>query len=270
MAVILSFSTTCFADAAKAQSAPTFEDLADLSDASDHILRVRVIKQATVEAERSPGLKPGFVRIFAVGTIKQVLHGGEGLTEVVRYLVDLPTDTQGKAPRIKGDQYLIFARSVPGRPGEIVLAFPGAQLLADAELEGRLAPLVAEMYGPGAPPRLTGIGTVLSVAGNLAGESETQIFIDTRDSGPVLLSVLRRPGLPPSWGFSWSELVDQAEQPPARGSVAWYRLACTLPPAIPPAAHRSGSPEDRRRAALDYALVIESLGQCRRTQAVVR
>lgn len=269
-AVALALCGPVFGSAAHARQAPTFEDLASLSDAADHVLQVRIIKQATVEPDRSPGLAPGFVRIYAVGTVKQVLHGGESLTQVVRYLADVPLDARGAPPRVKGGQFIIFARAVPGSPGEVVLVAPDAQLPVSEELKARLVPLLAEIYGPGAPPRLTRISNVLSVAGNLAGESETQIFIDTRDSGPVLVSVVRRPGRPPAWGFSWSELVDQANEPPLPGSIAWYRLACTLPQGIPPAAHRSANPEDRRRATLDYAFVIESLGPCHRTQPGAR
>ena len=267
LALALALCAVGFGSVASAQAALSFEDLADLGDAADHVLEVRIIKQAVVESERSPGLKRGFVRLFVVGTTKKVLHGGDGLSEVVRYLVDTPADARGKAARIKGANYIVFARAVPGKPGEIVLVAPGAQVPANDEMTARVVSVLGDMYGPGAPPRLLRISNVLSVAGNLAGESETQIFIETRDSGPVLVSVVRRPGQSPSWGFSWSELVDQADEPPSPGTIAWYRLACTLPRAIPPEAHRSVTPDDRRRAAQDYALVLESLGPCRRTLA---
>jgi hypothetical protein len=82
---------------------------------------------------------------------------------------------------------------------------------------------------PGAAPRITGIGRAFHVPGNLPGESETQIFLQTADSRPVSLSVLRRPGETPRWAVALSEIVDEAAVPPAPGTLLWYRLACTLP-----------------------------------------
>jgi hypothetical protein len=70
---------------------------------------------------------------------------------------------------------------------------------------------------------VTGIRDVMSVPGNLAGESETQLFLDTATGDPVSLSVVRRPGMQPTWGVSWSEIVDQSARPPAPQTVAWYR-----------------------------------------------
>jgi hypothetical protein len=35
--------------------------------------------------------------------------------------------------------------------------------------------------------------------------------------------VIRRPGMDPTWGVSWSEIVDQSAGPPAPETVEWYR-----------------------------------------------
>ena len=74
--------------------------------------------------------------------------------------------------------------------------------------------------------------------------------------------MVRRPGMAPRWGVAWTELVDQAAEAPERDTLAWYRLACALPPSLPPGANLAEDPADRARAARDYRFVIEQLGPC--------
>ena len=117
------------------------------------------------------------------------------------------------------------------------------------------------------PPRITGVRDVVSSVGNLAGESETQIFLSTPRGDPAALTVIRRPGMAPRWGVSWTELVDQAAQPAQKDTVAWYRLACALPRTLPASANLAADPADRARAAQDYSFVIDQLGPCQRNHA---
>ena len=106
----------------------------------------------------------------------------------------------------------------------------------------------------------------MSVPGNLAGESETQLFLDTASGEPVSLSVVRRPGMEPEWGVSWSEIVDQSARPPEPQTVAWYRLACSLPAQLPAGAFLQQDQASRRRAEADYEFIIAQLGGCPRTR----
>ena len=104
----------------------------------------------------------------------------------------------------------------------------------------------------------------MSVAGNLTGESETQLFLETATGTPVSLTVIRRPGMAPHWGVSWSEIVDQSARPPAPETVEWYRLACSLPPQLPRDAFLQDDRAARTRAEADYAFILEELGGCPR------
>lgn len=113
---------------------------------------------------------------------------------------------------------------------------------------------------------VTGIGDALAVEGTLVGESETQLFLDTENDGPVSITIVRRPNQQPRWGVSWTEIVDQAASAPARDTLAWYRLACTLPASLPTEANLSRDPKVRALAAQDYRYVIEQLGPCNRTR----
>lgn len=254
---------------ARAQNAPapepTYADLATLADSAPVALRVRVKEQAVVPAERAPGLAAGHARLYVEAQTLAVLAGRGALPEAVRYLVDVPLGARGKPPRLKKQEFLLFARPVPGRPGELQLAGPRAQLAYSPALEARLRPILTALAAADAPPRVTGVRDVLSSAGNLAGESETQIFLATASGAPAALTVVRRPGMAPRWGVSWTELVDQSAQPAPRDTIGWYRLACALPAALPPGANLADDPADRARAAQDYRFVIEQLGPCQRS-----
>ena len=243
----------------------TYADLADLTDSSSMVLKVQVKSQAKVPAERAADVKPGWARIYMEAKVLALLAGRAPVGEMVRYLADVPLNEKGKVPKFSKAQLLLFARAVPGRPGELQLAGPRGQLRADPVLEGRIRPILADFYADGAVPAVLGVKDALWVPGNLAGESETQIFLRTRGDEPAQLSVLRRPGMEPRWGVSWSELVDQSGEPPAKDSLAWYRLACFLPARIPSAAHISRDQSARARAEEDFQLVRASLVPCPRT-----
>jgi hypothetical protein len=124
-----------------------------------------------------------------------------------------------------------------------------------------------QLAAPEKPPHVTGIREALSIEGNLAGESETQFFLETRENVPVSISVIRRPGMAPQWGVAWSEIVDQAARPPQRETLAWYSLACSLPLALPPSANLARDESSRSRAVQDYGVVLEQLGPCRRNRS---
>jgi hypothetical protein len=127
--------------------------------------------------------------------------------------------------------------------------------------------VIAALAAADAPPAVTGIRDVMSVPGNLAGESETQLFLDTATGQPVSLSVIRRPGMDPTWGVSWSEIVDQSARPPEPRTVAWYRLACFLPARLPADAFLQQDAASRRQADADYRFIVEQLGTCQRSRA---
>jgi hypothetical protein len=104
------------------------------------------------------------------------------------------------------------------------------------------------------------------VPGSLPGESETQIFLQTANGRPISLNVLRRPGETARWSVALSEIVDDAAEPPQRDTLLWYRLACTLPPQLPPQSLQEATDAERRTIATDYRLIKEGLGPCARSR----
>lgn len=254
------------AAAPAAVEALTYADLVGLAEAAAIVARVTVADQATVAPERAPGLAPGHARLYLEAQTERVLEGPAALGESLRYLVDLPLDAKGKPPKLKKQPVLVFANPVSGRPSELQLIAPDAQIPADEATEARLRAVIAELAAPDAAPQVTGVRDVLSVAGNLAGESETQMFVDTVSGNPVALTVIRRPGMDPQWGVSWTEIVDQAAQAPERGTLEWYRLACSLPQTLPADAFLQADAAGRSRAEADYRFVLDQLGPCERTR----
>jgi hypothetical protein len=244
----------------------TFADVASLIEAGSVVAQVVVRDQAVVEPERAPGLAPGYVRLYIEATTQAVLAARGGLGEGLEFLADVPLRADGKVPRLAKQRLLLFASPVEGRPGMLQLVSSSGFLPATPETEQLARSVIAALAAPDAPPPITGVRDVMSVAGNLVGESETQLFLDTVTGSPVSLTVVRRPGMAPQWGVSWSEIVDQAARPPEPGSAAWYRLACFLPAQLPQDAFLQQDQAARAQAQADYRLIVEQLGECRRTR----
>ncbi|HEU4651338.1 MAG TPA: hypothetical protein VFS49_07980 [Croceibacterium sp.] len=244
----------------------TYADIADLAESAAVVALVEVRNQAEVEAERAPGLAPGHARLYLEARTEALLAGRAAVGESLVYLVDVPLDSKGKAPKLRKQRFLVFADPVAGRPGSLQLVDPSAQLAATPANEQLTRNVIAALAAPDAPPAVTGIRDVMSVPGNLAGESETQLFLDTESGEPVSLSVVRRPGMEPEWGVSWSEIVDQSARPPEPQTVAWYRLACSLPAQLPAGVFLQQDQPSRRRAEADYEFIVGQLGDCPRTR----
>lgn len=270
LAVLASIPAVCAqaqgpqAAAVAAPAPATFADFADFAERASIVALIEVSDQALVKPERAPGLGPGHARLYVTASTVALLAARSPLGESLAYLVDVPLDAKGKPPKLKKQRFLLFADPVAGRPGSLQLVDPGAQVPATPESESLARQVVAAFAAPDLPPEIAGVRDVMSVAGNLAGESETQLFLDTKTGDPVSLTVVRRPGMAPQWGVSWSEIVDQAARPPEPQSVEWYRLACSLPPQLPAGAYLQDDREARVRAEADYRFILEQLGPCAR------
>ena len=246
-------------------SAPaSYADLADLADGAPIVVRAQVRKLVPVEAAR--GVRAGWARYYIEARTEALITGTAPLGADLRYLADLPLDAKGKAPALKKRSVVLFARTVAGRPGELQLVAPDAQLVWDSGLDTRLKGLLSELLRPDAPPRITALREAVHVPGDAAGDSETQIFLTSASGEPAALSVTRRAGSAPRWGASFSELVASDSAPPA-GTLGWYRLACFLPAQLPGGANQGETLALRDAAARDYAFVRASLGACTRTRS---
>jgi hypothetical protein len=246
-------------------SGPTYADIAGLADGSPLVVRGRVRKLVRVEDERARAPAPGTARFYVMAETVALLTGASPIGQSFAYLVDLPVDGRGKPFVRKKDEVIVFARPVSGRPGELQLVRPNAQIAGGQGNETRLRAILTELLAPGAPARVTGVRELAYVPGTLAGEGETQIFLTTADGSAASVTVRHQPNQPPRWGASFSELVAEVGHPPQRETVQWYRLACFLPQRLPGKANMSEGEEARGMAEADYRLVMDSLGPCPRT-----
>ena len=261
-AVLTSYQS--FAQTPASISTPTYVTLADLGTAAPVVARVKVRESIPVKAERAPGVTAQNVRLYVEADVISLIRGRDGIGESVRYLVDVPRDSRGKAPKYKKRDFLIFARPVPGRPGEVQLIGDNAQQPWTPETDQRAREILRDVLSGDAPPDITGIREALHVPGNLQGEGETQIFLRTANNAPVSISILRRPGLRPQWAVSLSEIVDESAKAPVRDTLLWYKLACFLPRQLPAEALLSANDRANALARTDYQFVLAQLGSCTR------
>lgn len=245
----------------------SYADLADMVLAAPVVAGAEIRKARRLRKDLAVGTPPGHARFYVEVDVKTLIRGADGLPARVGYLVDLPLGSANRPPRIKRkSRVLLLASRVPGRPAELRLVAPGAQLPWTPDLERRVRDILLAANAADAPPRVTGIGKAFHVPGSLPGESETQIFLATSDNRPISLAILRRPGEAPRWAVSLGEIVDDSAAPPPRDTLLWYRLACFLPPELPETSTAELSPQDAAAAREDYALVIAGLGACARAK----
>ena len=271
----------CFYSAS-AMQAPTpvatpspysYADIADLATIAPMAIQGRIYKVVPLKPEQAAGLKAGQARLYVEADVVGLIRGSGPLAARINYLVDLPLDAKGKPPKLKKKQpVLIFARPVAGATAgtnstaSVRLVAPDAQLPWDPATEAKLRAILTELVRPGAPPAITGIANGFHVPGTLPGEGETQLFLDTRTGEPVSLTILTAADGTRRWAAAFGEIVDGSAAVPARDTLAWYRLACGLPRTLPLAKLGGTAPEDRRKAASDYGVVLGALGDCTRTR----
>ena len=251
-------------DMVRASAQPTYADLADLALPAPVVAHVRMRRAIPLKPEESPGLAPGFTRFYIESEILALIRGAPGMPTEIRYLIDLPNDPNGRRARPeRRGEWLIFARTVPGRPDELQLIAPDGRLPYAPATADRVRANLREGLASDAPPAITGIGRAFHVPGVLPGASETQIFLLTAANQPISLTVRRQPQLQPQWFVSLSEFVDSGATQPAPDSLLWYRLACFLPPELP-AASFSEAPQHAEAIRADYRLIRQGLGPCPR------
>lgn len=248
--------------AASENGTPPYADLADLVLASPIIADATIRSSARIKGEEAAGVAPGKQRYYVEADVGALVRAPGGLPPRIGYLVDASLDARGRAPRLRKQRVLLFARPVAGAADQVQLTAPDAQLPWTPAAGAAVRAIAREAVAADAPPAITGVGSAFHVPGALPGEGETQVFLQTADRRPVSLSVLRRPGEERRWAVALSEIVGDAAKPPARDTLLWYRLACGLPRELPAASTAQLGFEDAAKAREDYRFVLERLGPC--------
>lgn len=245
----------------------SYADMVDLADHAPLVANVRIRNIIILKPEQAGTVPAGYRRLFLEGDVTGLIRGEAGIAPLVSWLYDAPVDARGKLPKLKKAQVILFARAGT-RPGQIQLVARDAQIAATPAKVAQVKSILSALVAADAPPRILGLGDAFHVAGTVAGEGETQIFLRTENGDPVSLSILRRPGQPPQWAVALGEIVDEAARAPTPGSLLWYRLACSLPATLPARTVRTLSVPDAEAARADYRVVIDALGPCGRTRTV--
>jgi hypothetical protein len=251
-------------------TALSYADLADRTLVAPIALVATVTEAIRLKPEQAPRLAPGHARFYVEATADTLIRGPSDLPRTIRYLADVPLDVKGKAPKLRKTQVLLLARATPGRPGELQLVSPDAQLAFTPDTDRRVRAILTEAVRRDAPPAITGIASAFHVAGTIEGEGETQIFLTTRANRPISLNVLRRPGQERQWSVALTEVVDEAAEPPPRDTLLWYRLACGLPRTLPEGSTADLDASAAAAAREDYGFVLQQLGACTRNRALRR
>jgi hypothetical protein len=244
-----------------------YADLADLSSDAPLIIHLTVKEAIKVAPERAPNAPPGTQRFYIIASTNALIRGKGGVGETIRYVIDLPLDERGRAPKIKKKPYIIFARRPAGGSSDNVqLVAKDAQISWSPSREQRVRSLVRELMAHDAPPAISRIASAFHVAGTIIGEGETQIFMETDTGTPISITVLKRDGQRKFWAVSLGEIVDEAARAPVRNSLLWYRLACFLPRQLPTGALASDTIANAQQARGDYQTVLNDLGNCPRSR----
>jgi hypothetical protein len=259
--------------AAAPASPYSYADIADLATAAPMAIQARIASASALKPDRAPGVAAGHSRFYVEADVVSLIRGAGPLAARISYLVDLPNGANGKPAKLKKKQpVLLFAGPVAGAAagtnstGSVRLVAPDAQLPWDPATEARLRAILTELVKPGAPPAITGFANGFHVPGTLPGEGETQLFLDTATGEPMSLTILTSADGSRRWAAAFGEIVDGSAAVPPRDTLAWYRLACGLPRQLPLNKLAGTPPEDRRKAASDYAVVLGALGDCARTR----
>lgn len=241
---------------------PSYARLARLALEGNIVLDATIRSTARIPPAEAAGLAPGHVRFYVTADVGALIRASGPLPARIGYLVDVPFDPRGRAPNLKRQRVIAFARAVAGRPDQVQLLTPDAQFAWSPALDQRVRAVVRDVLAPDAPPVVTGIGNAFHVPGTLPGEGETQIFLKTADGNPVSLLVLRRPGEAKRWALSLGDIIDEAGGAPQRDTLAWYRLACGLPETLPEASLQAQDDDNAGIAREDYDFVRQQLGKC--------
>ncbi len=241
---------------------PSYTTVATAIVGAPLVIDARIVDMIRIKENDAPGLASGRARFYVTADVLALIRGSSPLPSRISYLADVPLDSRGKAPKLKKQRVLIFARPVGNKPDEVQLTGADSQYMWSPELDARIRGITREVLASDAPPAVTGIGNAFHVPGALPGEGETQVFLKTANGAPISLQILRRPGEKPRWGVSLGDIVDPNAGAPKPETLAWYRLACGLPRALPDQAVSAETPENAEAARQDYQVVLRELGPC--------
>ncbi|MFM2099370.1 MAG: hypothetical protein RLZZ366_909, partial [Pseudomonadota bacterium] len=106
----------------------TYADIADLSLASSIAAEIRIRSAETIKGALAAGVPPSQQRYVITADVVRLIRGQDGLAPRITYVFDALRDSRGQLPKLKKAQMILFAVPVSGRPAEVRLIAPDAQI----------------------------------------------------------------------------------------------------------------------------------------------
>jgi hypothetical protein len=262
LAVAAAGITDCAAAQTPSATVPGYADLVDLTLASPIIARATIDKTVALTVAEAGPVPAGKVNVLVTASANTALRAPGDISTQLTYIWNSPADAKGRAPKAKGVPVLVFLRGVAGRPDQVQLVSPRAQLPWTDATEAMVRRILAEANS-GKVPVVTGVATAFRVPGGVPGEAESQFFLTTADGKPVSLVLLTRPGEAQRLSVALGDVIDDSAGGVRHDTLLWYRLACFLPPQLPAGV----GADDRAGVEADYASVLKILGPCTRTSS---
>ncbi|KAB7648651.1 hypothetical protein [Polymorphobacter fuscus] len=245
--------------ASPARADPAFADVAELTIAAPVIVQATITKAERIADRDSPGLAPGSARILVTAALDAALTAPGPVPPQLSWLWDSPLDARGKPPKPKGQKVMAWL-APPDAAGKTRLAGPDAQQPWTPALDAQVRAIATDARS-GQVPVITGVSNGFRADGTVPGESESQFFLSAADGRGATLVVTARPGAQRRITLARGDVIDESAATVRPGTLLWYRLACTLPSTLPPAAGGADP-----ALAADWQAAIASLGPCGRSR----
>ena len=91
-----------YSPAAAAESpeqGPHYADFADLVLESPMLIDATIHSADRITGPQAMDAAPGFARLYVEADVNALIRGSQGVPARIGYLVDVPTDARGRAPR---------------------------------------------------------------------------------------------------------------------------------------------------------------------------
>ena len=89
----------------------SYADIADMADKAPLVATVRIRNIIVIKPEQAGNVPPGHKRLFVEADVSGLIRGEAGISPLVTYLYDAPTDAKGRVPKLKKAQMIVFARA---------------------------------------------------------------------------------------------------------------------------------------------------------------
>ena len=123
----------------------SYADIADLARLAPIVIDGTISKAQKLPPEQSAGVKSGRVRMLITLDLVSLIRGPQGSPARITYLADVPLTAKGKAPKLKKQRVIVFARAIPGKTDAVQLQTPNAQLTWSPDTDTQVRAILREL-----------------------------------------------------------------------------------------------------------------------------